>query len=341
MTNRLELNWKLDDLVDEQRYYCSETEIDPENLPIPKAVLGGDARTYIDTAIETGKTYYVAISSVKNNVEKLSDVRYIFTGVLWSPSNLVLKSWIGIESLVTDISNRVGELTDMSGSGMSFRQGNNTNKPLLANNEIVFDGITSRLEGDALTRQIFMNAQHAWCFAVVRRTALDASSADKTLFASHMASSTGVRFIVQQNSSGSSTNNLMDFGTRRTDAEAFNNLLSNQKAKTEYQIILAKVDFAGGVKELYIDGVLESSITVTIGSTPSTQALVPANIGAYYTTNSGWIRHTSMSLKSMIIGASELTAENRQKLEGWAAHKYGLTANLPIDHPYKILVPTI
>ena len=341
MTNRLELNWKLDGFVDEQHYYCSETEIDPENLPIPKAVLGGDARTYIDTAIETGKTYYVAISSVKNNVEKLSDARSIFTGILWSPSNLVLKSWLGIESIVSDESNKVSELTDMSGNAMNFKQTNSTNKPSFVNNQIVFDGITSRLEGDALTRQIFMNAQHAWCFAVVRRTALDASSVDKTLFASHMASSTGVRFIVQQNSSGSSTNNLMDFGTRRTDAEAFNNLLSNQKAKTDYQIILAKVDFAGGVKELYIDGVLESSRTVTIGSTPSTQALVPANIGAYYTANSGWIRHTSMALKSMILATSELNLGDRQKLEGWAAHKYGLTANLPIDHPYKILIPTL
>lgn len=341
MTNRLELNWKLDGFVDEQRYYCSETQIDSDNLPAPKSILAGDIRTYTDTAIELGKTYHIIVGSVKNGVEKLSDARSIFAGMLWSPSNLVLKSWLGIESVVSDESNKISELTDMSGNAMSFKQTNSTNKPSFVNNEIVFDGIASRLEGDALTRQIFMNAQHAWCFAVVRRTALDASSADKTLFASHMASSTGVRFIVQLNSSGSSTNNLMDFGTRRTDAEAFNNLLSNQKAKTEYQIILAKVDFAGGVKELYIDGVLESSRTVTIGSMPSTQALVPANIGAYYTTNSGWIRHTSMSLKSMIIGASELTAENRQKLEGWAAHKYGLTDNLEIDHPYKTLVPTL
>ena len=37
MTNRLELNWELDGVVDEQRYYCSETPIDPLNLPVPKA----------------------------------------------------------------------------------------------------------------------------------------------------------------------------------------------------------------------------------------------------------------------------------------------------------------
>lgn len=66
-------NWDLDGFVDEQRYYCSETTIDVNSLPAPKAILAGDARSYIDTAIELGKTYHVVVGSVKNAVEKLSD----------------------------------------------------------------------------------------------------------------------------------------------------------------------------------------------------------------------------------------------------------------------------
>lgn len=74
MTNRIELNWKLDGFVDEQRYYCSETVLDTNSLPIPKAVLAGDVRTYVDAAVEVGKTYYVAVGSMKNNIEKVSQV---------------------------------------------------------------------------------------------------------------------------------------------------------------------------------------------------------------------------------------------------------------------------
>ena len=66
MTNRLELNWKLDGFVDEQRYYCSETAFTAETKPAHKAVLAGDVRTYIDTDVEVNKTYYIAIGSVKN-----------------------------------------------------------------------------------------------------------------------------------------------------------------------------------------------------------------------------------------------------------------------------------
>lgn len=72
MTNRLELNWKLDGFVDEQRYYCSETSIDPENLPVPKAVLGSAARAYIDTNIIADHKYYVRMSAVKGGIEKIS-----------------------------------------------------------------------------------------------------------------------------------------------------------------------------------------------------------------------------------------------------------------------------
>ena len=80
MTNRLEINWNLDGFVDEQCYYCSETPFTAETKPAPKAVLDGGVRTCTDTAIEVGKTYYVAVGAVKNGVEKLSDVVAVNAG---------------------------------------------------------------------------------------------------------------------------------------------------------------------------------------------------------------------------------------------------------------------
>ena len=80
MTNRLELNWKVDGFVDEQRYYCSETSIDPLSPPLPKATLASDVRSYIDADVVIDKMYYVAVGSVKNGAEKLSNVASIYTG---------------------------------------------------------------------------------------------------------------------------------------------------------------------------------------------------------------------------------------------------------------------
>lgn len=82
-TNRLELNWKVGGFVDEQRYYCSETQIDPLNLPVSKAVLAGDVREYTDIAVEKGKTYNILIGAVKNGVEKLSSAITIIANELY------------------------------------------------------------------------------------------------------------------------------------------------------------------------------------------------------------------------------------------------------------------
>ena len=83
MTNRLELHWKLDGFVDEQRYYCSPSPIDINNLPPPKMVFGGDIRTYIDAEITLGQTYYVRMSSVKNGAEKPSSETTVSTAQLF------------------------------------------------------------------------------------------------------------------------------------------------------------------------------------------------------------------------------------------------------------------
>ena len=40
-----------------------------------------------------------------------------------------------------------------------------------------------------------------------------------------------------------------------------------------------------------------------------------------------------------IIVANTVVADTRQRLEGYLAHKWGLTANLPDGHPYKAAIP--
>ena len=45
-------------------------------------------------------------------------------------------------------------------------------------------------------------------------------------------------------------------------------------------------------------------------------------------------------LAEIVMVASALSTADRQRVEGYLAHKWGLTANLPSDHPYKSAAPT-
>jgi len=54
-------------------------------------------------------------------------------------------------------------------------------------------------------------------------------------------------------------------------------------------------------------------------------------------TSTGFLAFT---LSELIVTVGVFSTLNRQKTEGYLAHKWGLTANLPSDHPYKTVGPT-
>lgn len=115
MTNRLELNWELDGVIDEQHYYCSTSPMNVESLPVPKVILANDVRSYIDTDIIEGQLYYVRVGSAKNGVVKLSNEISISTEVDQYWSNVV--ALLHFDNNLTD---EKGSTWTISGAGLSY-----------------------------------------------------------------------------------------------------------------------------------------------------------------------------------------------------------------------------
>jgi hypothetical protein len=46
-----------------------------------------------------------------------------------------------------------------------------------------------------------------------------------------------------------------------------------------------------------------------------------------------------MSVGEVLVFHTAIDTATRQRVEGYLAHKWGLTANLPADHPYSITPP--
>jgi len=82
--------------------------------------------------------------------------------------------------------------------------------------------------------------------------------------------------------------------------------------------------------ELFIDGDLKYNPK----SLSFTSPIDSLTVGGYYGDNCSGI-----SLGELVI-APLLSDADRQKLEGYLAHKWGLQANLPADHPYKAAAPS-
>lgn len=83
------------------------------------------------------------------------------------------------------------------------------------------------------------------------------------------------------------------------------------------------------------------------GGTPTnatTTGFVPNTTGRTYIGMEGTVDSTGMSHLSgleaeIVISQVIWTDSSRQKVEGYLAHKWGLAADLPADHPYKAAPP--
>jgi hypothetical protein len=87
---------------------------------------------------------------------------------------------------------------------------------------------------------------------------------------------------------------------------------------------------------------LANAITTSTNTAPSAIGYtVNSNFLIGGISTSGTVTSTPALKYSELIALSTLAStDTRQRIEGYLAHKWGLTANLPNDHPYKTVGPT-
>jgi hypothetical protein len=100
---------------------------------------------------------------------------------------------------------------------------------------------------------------------------------------------------------------------------------------------------------VFLNGGTSSGVALPAISTPfifatdaspssnRTNTYIGSDRASGFGSNRGWIGTIS---EIIILPAAPGTA-GRQRIEGYLAHKWGLTTNLPNDHPYKSAAPTL
>ena len=100
------------------------------------------------------------------------------------------------------------------------------------------------------------------------------------------------------------------------------NIIGNQRDDTTHNV-WNNGDFAN-----------KSSNTVTATATTSTRV----GIGGW-ANGSGSQQAANIDIAEIVFYKSALSLNNREIIEGYLAHKWGLQANLPLNHPYKNAAP--
>lgn len=339
MTNRLELNWKVDGFVDEQRYYCSEIPIDPLNLPVPKAILAADVRTYDDFDINLNKTYYVRIGSVGNGIEKISDEISVISSI-FDPLNIpTIKIILDDEGVIEENSlNQVSKWIDRVG-GYEFVQNSDASKP---KNTEKLNGLgvksfdASYIKNQAPTLMNAWNSvQNVWAFCVYKSTA--SSSKDKSIInITHGNGSIG--FSAE---AGAPAAQDKPFAYARAQRSSVIGTIAGPDVHlNDWVFVFYEINFTENSGKISVNGSLTTKENLWSIAPGLTQAMDALHIELGGISSTGYFQFKG-EVASVMLGAgnTRVSDADRLKLEGYAAHKYGLADKLPSTHPYKTISP--
>ena len=242
---------------------------------------------------------------------------------LWSPANITTALWLDAEdaSTVTLDSGAVSQWRDKSGNSRNATQSTATNRPLYtaaAQNSLSalsFDGSNDTLE-------------------LASTSLFTSGNADIAVFAAYKATDTSYGALLANYSAGAF-------------AIYFGNVVPYLEPWGAYNG--ANVDVDSGTYALnknYLISLIRSSGSFT-GWTDGSQKNTVANSNSVggatawrIGSNTANGEVAGMDLYEIICINSAPSGPVREKLEGYLAHKWGLAANLPSDHPYKTVGPT-
>lgn len=264
----------------------------------------------------------------------------IVSGALWEPTQINADVWLS----ASRSSYVGGTWGDLSGNGYDHVQATASRRPtynatgLNGYPTLVFDGTDDYLDSPAgSSLDVARNVTYAWCFNVYQH-ATDVSATERPIVF-YGTNSGGTRFALNAGSPGGGLQNRPYVAGRRLDADSPGaTAAASATALTngENALLLATANYSLRTLTLYKNGashVSASGLWSGGGSTSNTASSYAA-VGRSGGRLNGCVSES-------VVGNNSLSAGDIDKLFGWAAHYYGLTALLPGGHPYKTSPPKL
>lgn len=243
----------------------------------------------------------------------------------WTPSEITTSLWLDAAdvSTITESGGAVSQWDDKSGNSNNVTQTNSSYQPAVStdsgNASILFDGTSDYLFHLVSGTITYPSS----IFIVCRNT--NTANAGHVFSVNNSGFSDNYITLTQRDFSGQSLFYQIRIGTNSqfiSAASSFN---------TE---IIGGVSNASNDNELFSNGTSVGTDTNT-WPTPTYNNITIGRLRYQDTA-----QYFSGHIHEVIWITQTLTTTTRQKIEGYLAHKWGLTANLPTDHPYKNIQPT-
>jgi len=261
---------------------------------------------------------------------------FTWNETIWNPSMITTALWLDAAdaSTVTTVSGAVSQWNDKSGNGRNCSQGNASLRPVYGSSAV--NGRNAVEFSVASAAGHYLDGLSATAFSLINRSIF------YVIEETTAATSPGV-FVLAPN-----TGHDYD----RTDALAIEPRLIVGSVSLSYLTSLGGSISTPFTPRLFTE--IKSAGTGTLST----------NGGQFSATDSSFTEFSSSSARGYLLGGrfiggvisagnrlrgriaeiiyvdSTVSLDTQQRIEGYLAHKWGLTANLPVGHPYKTVGPT-
>ncbi len=257
-------------------------------------------------------------------------------GILWTPSRITTEAWYDASdaSTVTLVGSKVSQLNDKSGNARHVAQSTDANRLTVVteaqNGRNVLRSAAAFL-GMTHTTSGALRSVSGWTMYLVAAITTTGANTNVAMVATSTDTSRAVL--------GKFTPNMLYAGGRRNNADSFasTSLVSGADIGTGYNVLVGNANYTSTTIFTRLNGATENtnSSWLTSGSTPADAGTISI------------MNNTALSIDvrgdfgEMVLLASSATQATTERIEGYLAHRWGLTASLPSNHPFKTLPPTL
>jgi hypothetical protein len=280
------------------------------------------------------------------------------SGALWTPANLPTAPtiWLNDDSAVTDAgSGACSQWNDISGGGHHFVQTTSANRPLIVSSglnsrrTIRFDGSNDMLYCYSSALSLYVSQAAMAEFIVYKKTATDGGvSKIVTFIPSGGVGAVQSGYTIACSGAGGGEANATRGIARRVRADSVAVLTQATSLGTAWQMAAFRVVFADRDGFLDINGANDQTNTTFTSSgsaSEATSAAAAYSIGGSPGVTGDNPASTSnaadVEIAERILVRAALSQGDIDKVFGYLAHRWGLTADLPALHPYKSTPPYV
>ena len=254
---------------------------------------------------------------------------------LWTPAAITTALWLDAADASTVFTtdtgstlatngSAVGRWNDKSGNGFHLLQATSGRRPTYTTNLVNGkNGITFTAASSHYLERIGGNWGTSYMAMTVCRTNV-ASTGQSVLATRSTASGNPINPQISI-----SATDQTQFAVRDDSSSIISNSINSHPVNSWVLMGGAR---NGNSATTYRDGTAGTTGTATLGTISTTTT----SVGALHTGTTTVYTFFSGNIAEIVIGP----LASLQKVEGYLAHKWGLTANLPSDHPYKTVGPT-